>query len=546
MTSQTYTMVKAACVLCLLLISFGCSSSGDTPATATTTVSGVVMAGPASGTSMTVKNAAGTVVAGPVTTGADGSYTISIPNSVLSGDLIFSTSGGIFSDEATGTGSVAMGTLTAHVAAGSLVSGSHVSIDPSTTIIQMLIAGGKTKAAAEADFAKFFGYIPDTSVKTVFAGMSSAATTSQRLAGLRAAAFSQLAKDLSIAPDKQFDLVNALASDLADGALDGGYTVASIAVPADVSNRFSQALVSFQMSANNKSKLTPDKIGAPVFNKVALTPNYRVEFIPAMTGAAMGKTTFQVKLTNRADSSPASGLTNITLQPFMYMSSKSHTTPAMAVAESSTPGTYDCTIYYVMPTSMSGVSMGVWEVKVKIGATETATFYPDVAMSMGTTSLVKLTGVVDTSIPTAPVYSDGILGITGVKETRTYFLFNDGIAKEGMGSTYTVKLFTATKEMMTSFPAVYNGKVLKNDSNADWTVSGMTLEVSSDKTNWTPLVDTAGDGHWTVSGITPDMNGKIYVRLTVNGLQKTTDSAAVGAANGYQTITIASGSGMAM
>lgn len=534
MKPATTNIFKATVIMCLSIISFGCSSSSDTPV-ATTSVSGVVMAGPASGTSVLVKTTSGVVVAGPVMTGSDGSYSVAIPNTALANILIFEASGGTFYDEATADNSVTMGTLTSHAVAGSLVSGSNVSIDPSSTIIQKLIAGGKTKAAAETAFAAAFGYTPDNSIKPVFAGMSSAATTPQRLAGLRAAAFSQLTKDLSLSADKQFELINTIAADLADnGALDGGLVVATKTLPADLGNRFGQALVGFQKSANNKSKLTPDKIGAPIFNKTALTESYKVEFIPGMTAAAMGKTTFKIKLTDPTGTIAATGLTNITLKPFMYMSSKSHTTPTMTVAESSTPGTYDCTIYYVMPTAMGGISMGVWEVKVMIG-TETATFYPDVAMVMGTTPLTKILGV-----------SDKIMGMAGL-ENRTYFLFNDGIAKEGMTSTYTVKLFTATKEMMTSFPPVYNGKTLKDDTNSDWTISAMAVEVSANKTDWTALTDSGG-GHWTVSGITPDMSNKIYVKVIVNGEQKTTDGKVLAAdgLNGYQTFTIASGSGMAM
>ncbi|MDD2733105.1 MAG: hypothetical protein PHF56_04125 [Desulfuromonadaceae bacterium] len=535
---------KGAVVIGLSLISFGCGgSSSQSPSAATTSVSGVVMAGPASGSSVTAKSASGAVVSGPVTTGADGSYTIVIPNTALTGDLIFEASGGTFTDEATATTGVPMGTLTSYAVAGTLVAGSNVAIDPSSTIIQKLIAGGKTKVAAESAFAAAFGYTPDNSVKPVFAGMSSASTTPQRLAGLRAAAFSQLTADLTLSPGDQFALINAIAADLSDGTVDGGYMVAAKAIPADLANRFGQALVGFQMSSNNKSKLTPDKIGTPVFNKVAITPNYKVEFIPGMPAAAMGKSAFKIKITDSAGTTPATGLTNITVKPFMYMSSKSHTTPISGVTESSTPSTYDCTAYYVMSTGMTGgVSMGVWEVKVMIG-TESAVFYPYVNMNMGTTPLVKLSGVVDTADPVTPVYSDGIVGMAGVKETRTWFLFDDGITKDGMASTYTVKLFTATKEMMTSFPAVYNGKVLKNDSNDNWTVSGMSVEVSGDKSTWTTLTDS-GNGHWTATGITPDVSSKIYVKLTVNGLQKTTDGAAVGAANGYQTFTIVSGSGM--
>lgn len=532
MKPATTNIFKAIVITCLSIISFGCSSSSDTPVV-TTSVSGVVMAGPANGASVSVKTASGVVVAGPVMTGTDGSYSVAIPNSALANILVFEASGGTFPDEATAVNSVTMGTLTSHAVAGSLVSGSNVSIDPSSTIIQKLIAGGKTKAEAETAFAAAFGYTPDNSIKPVFAGMSSAATTTQRLAGLRAAAFSQLTNNLALAPDKQFELINAIATDLADGTLDGGYAVASKTIPADISNRFGQALVDFQKSANNRSKLTPDKIGAPIFNKTALTESYKVEFITGMTAAAMGKTTFQIKLTNLAGSTAATGKT-ITLKPFMYMSSKSHTTPTMTVTESSTPGTYDCTIYYVMSSAMSGMSMGVWEVKVMIG-TETATFYPNVAMLMGTTPLTKILGV-----------SDKIMGMAGL-ENRTYFLFNDGIAKEGMTSTYTVKLFTATKEMMTNFPAVYNGKMLKDDTSSDWTISAMAVEVSSNKTDWTALTDS-GSGHWTVSGITPDISNKIYVKVIVNGEQKTTDGKVLAAdgLNGFQTFTIASGSPMAM
>jgi hypothetical protein len=488
------------------------------------------MAGPADKASVTVKTTAGVVVAGPVQTDANGSYTIAIPTAELAKDLIFEATGGTFTDEATSPATATMGTLTTHITAGTLSSAVTVAVDPSTTIIQKLVAAGKTKAAAETDFAKAFGYTPDSSVKPAFAGMSSASTAAQRLAGLRAAAFSQLAKDLGISASNQFALINAIATDLADGSLDGGLVVDGKTTPPDLSNKFGQSLVTFQQSSNNKSKLTADQIGTPVFNKTVYTDSYKFEFIEGSIKAATGKTSFKIKLTNRSDSSVATGKT-ITLKPFMYMSTKSHTTPVEAVVESSTPGTYDCTVYYVMSTGMAGgVSMGVWKIDVMIG-TETATFFPYVEMNMGTTPLTKILGI-----------TDKIMGMAGV-ENRTWFLFNDGIMKDGMASTYTVKLFTATKAMMTSFPAVYVGKALKNDSNADWTINTMVVEVSSDKATWTPLTDAAGNGHWSVSGITPDMSNKLYVRLIVNGEQKTTDGKTLAAdgSNGYQTFTISSG-----
>lgn len=532
MKPGTYKHVKTVLVVYLSIISFGCGSSSDS-STSTTSFSGVVMAGPASGASVTVKSVSGIVVAGPVTTGTDGSYSIAIPNQSLSGDLIFEASGGTFSDEATATTGLAMGTLTSHASAGSLAPGSNVAIDPSTTIIQKLIAGGKARAAAESVFAAAFGYTPDSSIKPAFAGMSSASTTPQRLAGLRAAAFSQLTKNLGLSADKQFELINAIAADLADGTLDGGMAVSTKTLPADLGNRFSQALVDFQLSASNKSKLTPDKIGAPVFNTIALTDTYKVEYIPGTMPAATGKTTFRIRLTSRAGDSAVSGQA-IILKPYMYMATKSHTTPVETPVDNG-DGTYGCTVYYVMPTAMNGISMGLWELKVAIG-TETATFYPAVGMPMGNDMLTKLSGV-----------NDSIMGMAGL-EKRTWFLFNDGLTA-GMGGTYSFKLFLATKEtgMTLSFPAVTVGSTLKDQANASWTVGSIAIEVSTDKSTWVTASDL-GNGHWSaagLTGLTAATAGKIYVRLTVgNGGTtelKTTDGAQIGAANGYQTFNVTPG-----
>jgi hypothetical protein len=510
-------------ILAGILGACGSSSSGPN----TTTVSGVVMAGPANSASVTVKTTAGVAVAGPVTTGTDGSFSVAIPNAALAGALVFEATGGTFPDEATATSGVTMGTLTSHAPAGSLVAGSSLAIDPASTIIQKLIAGGKTKTAAEADFATAFGYTPDNTVKPVFAGLSSVATSSQRLAGVRAAAFSQLAKDLGIAAADQFALINAIAADLADGTLDGGGTAAGAPLPLDLANRFGQALLAFQQSANNKSKVKADQIGAPVFHKTAYTTNYKVEYVPGSMAATTGKTMFKIKVSN-LDGSAATGKT-ITLRPYMYMATKSHTTPLETVVESSTAGTYDCIVYYVMSTAMSGMSMGVWELTVTIDGTESARFYPVVGMPMGTTKLAKLTGI-----------SDAIMGMAGL-EKRTWFLFYDGLTA-GMGGTYTFKLFLATKEMgtMLTFPAVKTGDTLNDQTGTPWTVSTILVEVSTDNATWVTATET-GNGHWSaagLTGLTAGTAGALYVRLTVNGEQKTTDGNALGATNGYQTFTV--------
>ncbi len=516
------------------LLIFGCG--GGSSATPTTTITGTVFAGPASGSSVTVKNASGVLVAGPVVTAGDGSYTIAIPTAALAADLVFEATGGSFTDEATAAAAT-LGTFTAHADAGSLTSASSVTVDPSSTIIQKLMAGGRTRAAAESVFNAAFGYTPDLSVRPAFANQSSASTTPQRLAGLRAAAFSQLTKDLLNDSSKQSELVLALADDLSDGSLDGlrsgggaVTTAYGTAIPVDIGNRFARAMMTYQTSTLNRSKLAMDKIGALPFVKKALTDSYIVEYIPGTMAASAGKTSFTIRLTNRSTGTAASGKA-VTLRPYMYMATKSHTTP-METPVDNGDGTYACTVYYVMSTAMNGISMGVWELKVTIGGTESAYFYPDVAMPMGSTALAKLTGI-----------ADAIMGLAGV-EKRTWFLFNDGLSA-GMGGAYTFRLFVATKEMGSSlsFPAVKVGDALNNEAGTPWTVASMVVEASTDKTTWLTATDL-GNGHWSVAGLTgltAGTSGKIYVRLTVNGEQKSTDGLAVAAANGYQTFTVTPG-----
>lgn len=516
-------------ILALLLL--GCLLSacgGSSGSVSSTTVSGVVMAGPAGGTSVTIKNSSGAVVAGPVTTATDGSYTVAIPDSALKADLIFEASGGTFQDEATATTGVSLGALSAHVPAGTLAAGANVTIDPSSSIVQKLIAAGQTRAAAFTTFSSSFGYKPSLSIKPAFANVSSAASRPERLSGLRVAAFSQLTRNLGIQADKQCELINAIATDLADGTFDGGYAVGGKTVLPDIANRFGEALLAFQQSTYNKSKLKADEIGAPIFNKRAYTDTYKVEYLPGTMAATTGKTTFKIKLTRRSDGTVASGKT-VTLRPYMYMSTKSHTTPMDAVVESSTPATYDCTVYYVMSSAMNGVPMGLWELKVTIDGTESAKFFPVVGMPMGSTTMAKLTGI-----------SDSIMGMTG-PEKRTWFLFNDGLTA-ATGGSHTFKLFLATKEMgdMLTFPAVKVKDSLKNEAGALWTVDTILVEVSTDKTTWVAATDS-GNGHWSAAGLTglaSGVSGSIHVRLTVNGEQKTTDGSAVGSANGYQTFTV--------
>jgi hypothetical protein len=72
----------------------------------------------------------------------------------------------------------------------------------------------------------------------------------------------------------------------------------------------------------------------------------------------------------------------------------------------------------------------------------------------------------------------------------------------------------------------------------------MTVEVSTDKATWTAATDS-GNGHWAAAGLTlPTSGGHIYVRVTVNGEQKTVDGTAPSATNGFADFTIAASAGI--
>jgi hypothetical protein len=259
---------------------------------------------------------------------------------------------------------------------------------------------------------------------------------------------------------------------------------------------------------------TSSSTSSPTYESVT-TATYKIEYIP-VTAAIEGKTTFKLRLTAISDGKLIAGKT-ISLAPKMTMTSMSHSTPCEALKDNS-DGTYSGTIYYLMASTASdGTTMGSWELKCTVDG-EIATFNPVVAMSMGTTPRISLKGV-----------TDKIGNMTSGMSSRSYYLFNDGIS----GSTAKLFIAAADDSMMTRFPAVSIGTTLSG-----LTVATMTVDVSTDKSTWTPLTDD-GKGHWSTTGLAMLAAGThLYVRLTVNGEQKTTDGAAVGASNGYSDFTI--------
>ena len=497
--------------------------------------------------SVVAKDVHGNQVAGPVTTAADGSYSLTIPDSDLSSDLIITASGGTFDDEASGLSGRSAGQLTAYVAGGSLGTGDAVHLTPASTIVaDMVSEQGMTLSVANSAFESAFGFAADTGVAPTDATAPMAgAEQAQLLAGLRAATFSQLAMDMGLSSEQQFDLLPALARDLADGDLDGEDATGPVTVtgatllPADIRNRFTQAMVNFRAGGNDNTGLSNDMIGTLPFAKVALTSSYKLEYMPSMMAAMEGKTGFTLRITDRATHLPVSGQM-VTLMPMMHMAAHEHATPVEGCTETATAGDYACTLYYLMgSTMMSGMSMGYWQLQVMVGgmAGESATFYPQVMMAMGDTAKAVLKGQSDM------IAGMAMSGGMAMDQNRSYYLFKAGLT--GMSGSYDLDLFVAAKESMMSYPPVFVGTTLSSGTAYELTVASMSVEVSTDASTWLAATDN-GNGHWTVSGITGLSNGvagTVYVRLTINGEQKTSDGAAPmgDGSNDYASFTLTPG-----
>ncbi|MDH5425885.1 MAG: FixH family protein [Gammaproteobacteria bacterium] len=277
---------------------------------------------------------------------------------------------------------------------------------------------------------------------------------------------------------------------------------------------------------------------------VSLTDSYSVKYASDMSMISAGKSTFTLEINDINTGDPVSGL-SVSVMPMMYMASGyTHDTPVGAVVDNG-DGTYEATVYYLMASEMmDGTVMGEWELRVMIGgmAGETAIFNPDVMMPMGDTFKAHLKGQADMIM--------GMNMVTGEMEmqNRTYIVFKNHL----MGSTdnHTFSFFIAARESMMSHVAVYEGVTLNQGETYEYLVSPITAEVSTDATNWTTAMVSV-DGNYMVSGLTgltDDQAGEIYVRLTIQGEQKTTNGLAEAGdgSNDYGIFSVTPGTVMSM
>ncbi len=536
----------------LLGLLVSCSSSDSGSGGSEMALDGSAFASAVDDASCEVTTLDGSSVAGSFATSSDGGYSITLSVGSITEDLQVICTGGSFIDEATGLTDQTAGLLSAYIPVGHT---GEVHLTPATTIIHQLITEyDKSAAEAASIFEAAFGFTPDLTVAPTDATDPEAgAETASLLSGLRAAAFSQLAADLGLSPDEQFALLLALVDDLSDGSLDGQGSVTPVVIAgtaeelsADIQHLFSQAVMNFR-NGNDATGLANSEMGSMPFAKLATTDSYIVEY-SAMSGAVNGKSEFSITVSDLADNLQ-NGL-DVSIQPMMYMDAHTHSAPYNADCDEdvAVDGKYDCTVYYLMPSvMMSGTSMGRWELAVTIDDTETATFYPTVTMAMGDTAQVRLKGQ-DDEIASMDMGGMAMAMMPMPSgESRTYYLFKEELS--GMTGNHTFKLYIAAKESMMSFPAIGTSVVLnEEDMNYELDISTIDVQVSTDASSWVSASD-AGDGIWesSIDSLTDGEAGMLYVKLSVNGEQKTTDGETpVVDTNDYATFSVTPGGEMEM
>ena len=138
---------------------------------------------------------------------------------------------------------------------------------------------------------------------------------------------------------------------------------------------------------------------------------------------------------------------------------------------------------------------------------------------------------------------DMIPNMSGLEEARSYYMFNEGVSATPGGHSFG--LFLAARESMMNYPVVDVGATLNSGTAYELTVASISIEVSTDGSNWTAAVNDGG-GHFSASGLSGMSSGvqaPLYARLSINGEQKTTDGnpPAGDGSNDIATFTVTPG-----
>jgi hypothetical protein len=251
-----------------------------------------------------------------------------------------------------------------------------------------------------------------------------------------------------------------------------------------------------------------------------------------------GKQSFQIQLNNINDQTPATSKT-LSLKPMMEMNTgMKHSTPHAGCNETETLGTYQCDIYFLMPSITStGMEMGTWTLELAIDGNESLSFKPQVKPALGNAATLQgqndqiaSTVMADEEIDSGMAMSDETMDTEmPMTEKRKYHLFLHHHDENKL------QIFIAARESLMQFPALSSGSTLSSNTDYEIAVNSLQLQISTDKENWTTIVQES-NGLWTHNQAIP--SGNIYLKLEVNGETKTTNGLAPDETNTYAIITL--------
>lgn len=522
-----------------------------------TAITGMAVAGAVDGT-LSVRSAAGNVLATTAVSG--GAFSVSLPDSALSGELEFIVTGH-YADEASGAvvNLTAANPLALRTAAGHFQSGQpgNAPVTPDSTVIRALVAErGMTLAQARGAFEAAFGYLPDTAAVPFDPAASDSAAISLRPqadkdAAFRAGMFSQLASDLGLSGDDIAGLPGALAHDLSDGDLDGedgagnavtvgGTDLRQLHRDGALAFRVLKAHAGFVGSAANRATLGAPSAGlpsvpydAPGAQKTVTTKTGRhitvtldtVADAPFQTGFWTARVRHRVTMADAdtlqpVDISSDPDIVGVSNHPMMYMlSGHDHTTPHGHDPETSgkAQGRYVLDNYYVMASAMgNGTPMGVWDYVLYIQedtdgnratAEETTEviFHPQVRMTMGG----------DVLSVSASNAADQWTNMMGAAQARPYRIWLHEVVANDAGG-HDLSVYVTTQNIANaapgsdphahnlSFPAVRAGRVLQGVADAttgvrpDVTLDTVSVEVSLDGAGWQAMTAEGTTGRYRI------------------------------------------------
>ncbi|MDP1989748.1 MAG: hypothetical protein Q8K00_01900 [Syntrophales bacterium] len=237
---KKYTNVWKMLVLILAigssLLLFGCGGGGGSSDGATTgvngTITGTAVKGPVNGATVTafaINSGAMGAQIGTGTTDAQGNFTMSI--GAYSGPVMLQMTGGIYTNEATGTSMTmssgdTMTSMMPQAIAGAVMSG--VQITPLTSMAQAMaqtMSGGMTPAnitAANTAMGNYFSVsdiLYTSPMNPLTPGSGTGATQDMRNYGMVLAAMSQYAQTIGMPISS--GMVTAMMNDAADGIMNG-------------------------------------------------------------------------------------------------------------------------------------------------------------------------------------------------------------------------------------------------------------------------------------------------------------------------------------